>query len=238
MDESRPAITADELDHARSIFEIFKCQDMGDYHDLYLTLDTLILASVMEEFREVCFKTYGLDCVQFYTASNLSGAAFMKVCETPIELLTDREHLDLVEKLIRGGVASVYSKRLCIANNKDLINYDASKPSTYITMLDAKNLYGGIMKHYRLPVSGYQLCSVKIIDKVLKTSSESDIGYVVEVDLHYPLACHDDHMDFHLAPEKRKVDVEWLSEYQVSLSAAMNWKPGKTPKLMQTLCSK
>ena len=66
------------------------------------------------------YATYGLDCAHFYTASNLSGEAFLKVCNAEIELLTNREHLEVAENPIRGGISSVFAKRKFEANNKFL----------------------------------------------------------------------------------------------------------------------
>ena len=111
-------ISDTELDHANFVFQEFDCKNLGDYHDLYLLTDVLILASVFEELRKVCYATYGLDCTHFYTASNLSGEAFLKICNAEIELLTVREHLEMAENLIRGGISSVFAKRNFEANNK------------------------------------------------------------------------------------------------------------------------
>ena len=48
-----------------------KCASLGEYHDVCLATDVLLLASVLEAFREVCNETYGLDCACYFTASNL-----------------------------------------------------------------------------------------------------------------------------------------------------------------------
>ena len=44
------------------VYTRFGCHTLGEYSDLYLTTDTLILACVFEEFRRVCYETYKLDC--------------------------------------------------------------------------------------------------------------------------------------------------------------------------------
>ena len=108
-------VSEDEYKRALEVFNLFKCQNIGDYYNLYLTTDVFLLAAVVLCFRKVCYDTYGLDCCQYYTASNLSGDAMLKKCNPQLHLLTEREHLDMVESLIRGGVSSVYSKRLCRA---------------------------------------------------------------------------------------------------------------------------
>ena len=94
-----------------------KCASHGEYHDVYLATDVLLLASVFEAFREVCYETYGLDCASYFTSSNLSGDAFLKVCNADLKLLTEREHLNMVQKMIRGGMSSIYARRFFKANN-------------------------------------------------------------------------------------------------------------------------
>ena len=105
-------VTEDEYARAVEVFNLFMCQNIGEYYNLYLKTDVFLLAAVVLCFRKVCYETYGLDCCQYYTASNLSGDAMLKICNPELHLLTEREHLDMVESLIRGGVSSVYSKRL------------------------------------------------------------------------------------------------------------------------------
>ena len=111
-------VTQEEWNHADNLFQTFGCLNLGDYHDLYLKTDTLLLACVFEEFRSLCYTTYGLDSAHYFTCSHLSGDAFWKHCKADIELLTDREHLEMVENMIRGGVASVFDKKFFKANNR------------------------------------------------------------------------------------------------------------------------
>ena len=228
------SITAEDLQHAQKVFSTFNCQTLGDYHDLYLTIDTFLLACVFEEFRKMTFSTYGLDSAHYFTCSNLSGDAFLKVSNVSIELLTDREHLEIAENLIRGGVASVFSKRLAVMNNEYLSSYDEMKAKTYGIMLDANNLYGGIMEKFPLPLKDFAIDNQSSLDTILNTSNESPIGYILEVDLDYPDSLHNLHKDFPLAPTKERIESGHLSEYQLSLVEKHNQKRILVPKLVQT----
>ena len=143
-------VTQEEYEQAVEVFKIFECSTVVEYYDIYLQTDYFLLAAIVVCFRKVCYERYGLDCCQYYTASNLSGDAMLRTCKAPIELLTQREHLDIVENLISGGISSVYSKRLALANNKYLDYFDAENPSTFIIMIDANNLYGGVMEKFCL----------------------------------------------------------------------------------------
>ena len=75
-------ITEDQWQHAEKVYEQFQCENLGDYHNLYLLTDTLLLACVVEEFRSLCYKTYGLDSAHYFTCSHLSGDAFLKICRS------------------------------------------------------------------------------------------------------------------------------------------------------------
>ena len=134
------SVSKNQYNHAIKVFAEKKCASLGEYHNVYLATDVLLLASVFEAFREVCYETYGLDCTCYFTASNLSGDAFLKVCNADLKLLSEREHLNMIQKMIRGGMSSIYARRFFKANNKYLEDYNPEEPSSYLLNIDANNL--------------------------------------------------------------------------------------------------
>ena len=82
---------------------------MGNYHDLYVMTDTLLLAGVYENFRYVCRRNYGLDPANYYTAPGLSWDALLKHTGIELKLLTDVEKF--FEHAKRGGILSVDHQR-------------------------------------------------------------------------------------------------------------------------------
>ena len=58
-------ITDIDYRHAMRVFKEFKMNNLGDYHDLYVQNDTLLLADIFENFRNMSLKTYGLDPAYF-----------------------------------------------------------------------------------------------------------------------------------------------------------------------------
>ena len=79
----------------------FEIKNVGEYHDLYLKSDTLLLADVFENFRKMCLKIYQLDPAKFFSATGLAWQAALKKTEVKLELLTDTDMLLMVEKGIR-----------------------------------------------------------------------------------------------------------------------------------------
>ena len=148
-------ISDDDHNHAKKVWKEFGVKNLGEYHDLYLKSDVLLLADVFEEFRNVCLENYSLDPAWYYTSPGLSWDALLKVSGVRLESLTDVDILLLFEKGIGGGV-SMIPNRYGKANNKFMgEKFDPSQPSKFISYLDANNLYGCAMMK-PLPVGDFK----------------------------------------------------------------------------------
>ena len=132
-------ITEDDYAHAQKVWAEFELQSLGEYHDLYLKTDVLILADVFEKFRTVCMKHYSLDACHYFSSPGLAWDAMLKMTKIHLELMTDREMHDIIDKGIRGGMCCI-SQKYAKANNKYMSDYDHTKPSSYILYLDMNNL--------------------------------------------------------------------------------------------------
>ena len=136
------------------MFKNLNNKNLGNYHDLHVQSDTLLLADVFENFRNKCIEIYELDPAHFLSASGLAWQACLKKTEVRLELLTENDMLFMVEKGVRGGICHA-TYRYAKANNKYMKNYDKNKESSYIQHLDANNLYGWAMSQ-KLPVDGFK----------------------------------------------------------------------------------
>jgi hypothetical protein len=230
-------ITDEEFEYAQKIFKLFECKTLRDYHDLYLKSDVLLLADIFQNFRHLSIDIYGLDPAHYYTLPSLSFDALLKYTGIELELLTDADIYQFFEAGIRGGVASI-NHRLAETNNKYMGDrYDPSKESTYILYLDMNNLYGSAMSQ-NLPVKNFAWVPenefTEFLNKLPTIGADSNIGYVLEVDLEYPPHLHDLHSSLPLAPEKLTIPYSDLSTYCKSFP----YPYVNTPKLVPNLHNK
>ena len=179
-------ISDEDYAHAQKVWEVFEIKNRGEYHDLFVQSDTLLLADVFENFRNMCLEIYELDPVYFVSAPGLAWQACLKKTGVKLELLTDIDMLLMVEKGTRGGICQA-THRYAKANNKYMKNYDKNNEWSYLKYLDANDLYGWAM-HQKLPINGFKW--VKDLSKfnedfIKKYDEDSNSGYFLEVDVEY-----------------------------------------------------
>ena len=208
--------------HGNNVFNNFKLNNLGDYHDLYVQSDTLLLADVFENFRDMCINVFELDPAHFLSLPGLAWQACLKKTNIELELLTDYDMLLMVEEGIRGGICHSI-QRYAKANNKYMKSYNNNEKSSYIQYLDANNLYGWAMSK-KLPTSGFKWIdtseatarptarssserSNKINDDFIKSYNENDTkGYILEVDVEYPKRLHELHSNLPFLSERMEVN--------------------------------
>ena len=97
----------DDIDyrHGNNVFKRFKLKNLGEYHDLYVQSDTLLLADVFENFRNKCLEVYELDPAHFLSLAGLAWQACLKKTSIKLELLSDYDMLLMVQEGIRGGIS-------------------------------------------------------------------------------------------------------------------------------------
>ena len=198
----------EDIDYRRgnNVFNKFKLNNLGDYHDLYVQSDTLLLADVFENFRDMCLKEYELDPAHFLSLPGLAWQACLKKTNIELELLTDYDMLLMVEEGIRGGICHSI-QRYAKANNKYMKCYNNKEESFYIQYLDANNLYGWAMSK-KLPTNGFKwIDNNEINEEFIKNYSENDIkGYILEADVKYPKRLHELYSDLPFLSERMEVN--------------------------------
>ena len=205
-------ISDTDYKHANNVFKKFNLKNLGEYHDLYVRSDTLLLADVFENFRNTCLNNYELDPAHFVSVPGLAWQACLKKTNVELELITDYDMLLMIEDGIRGGWGVVVIchaiQRYAKANNKYMNDYDKNKESSYIQYLDANNLYGMAMSE-KLPVKGFKwMTDISIMNEefVKNYNKNSGKGYILKVDVDYPHELQNLHSDLPFLPERMVVN--------------------------------
>ena len=111
------------------------------------------------------------------------------------------------EKGIRGGMWQVTCK-YAEANNKYMKKYDKNKESSFLIYVDANNLYGWAMSK-KLPADGFKWVddlSIFTEDFIKSYDEEGDVGYLLAVDVEYPIKVRLSHKYLPFLPEKMKIN--------------------------------
>ena len=131
----------------------------------------------------------------------------------------------MIENSLRRGTATI-SRRYAFANNYLVNDHDKSKPSRFITYLDANSLYATALSE-PLSVGNFRFLDeweIKTFD-LDKVSADSETGYIIECDLQYLIELHDLHNDYPMASEHLTVSRDMLRPY--SVGPKRPWQPRK-----------
>ncbi|EZA56769.1 hypothetical protein X777_03234 [Ooceraea biroi] len=195
-------VSESDYAHAVSVWQRFAIRTLGEYRDLYLKTDVLLLTNLFENFRDSCINSYGLDPAYYYTLPGFTWDAMLKHTRINFELLTDIDMVMFVERGIRGGLSQC-SHRYAQVNNKYMQSYDPSNPSSYLMYFDVNNLYGWAMCQ-PLPYANFRWVDNISNFNVNAVTPDSPKGYILEVDLEYPRHLHDAHADLPFCPMRDK----------------------------------
>ena len=234
---TRSHITDKDYEHAKKVWEAYGCETLGDFHDIYLATDILLLVDVFESFREMRMEKYGLDPAHYYTTPGFAWDALLKMTNKELELFTDYDMHIYIDKGMRGGISTV-DDRYAKANNPYLKDYDPEKDTSYVMYLDETNEYGWAMSQY-LPTGNFRWLEKMPTEKeIMSWREKRKTGFIFDVDMEYPEELHEKHNGYPLAPEKTKVPHAWHSKYQKGLAKDLNLTKDNTEKLLLTLRGK
>ncbi|XP_073982716.1 uncharacterized protein [Rhodnius prolixus] len=206
-------IDEEDYNHAMKVWNHFECSTLGEYSDIYLKTDVLLLADVFQNFRNVTMETHKIDPAHYFTAPGMAWDAMLRLTGVKLELLLDYDMILMVERGIRGGICQA-SLRHCKANNRYMHNYDPSQESVFIMYYDANNLYGDAQSRF-LPYGGFRWVERPEEIRVQDIPDDSECGYILEVDVDYPKHLHLLHNDLpflaeSIVPPRSKANIKKL----------------------------
>ncbi|RLU18088.1 hypothetical protein DMN91_010331 [Ooceraea biroi] len=193
-------VSGDNYAHATTVWNRFAIENLGQYSDMYLKTDVLLLADVFENFRDTCIRSYSLDPAHYYTLPGYTWDTMLLHTGIEFELLTDVDMGLFVERGVRGGLSQC-SHRYARVNNRYVPSYDPSELSSYLIYYDVNNLYGWAMCQ-PLPRGEFRWVEDVSTFNVHAIPSDSPTGYILEVDLEYPRHLHDAHADLPFCPTR------------------------------------
>ena len=221
-------INEKEYERALTVWKVFKIKDLGQYHDLHLKTNVLLLCDAFEKFIDTCSKYYGLDPFHYFSAPRLSWDAMLKMTRIKLELISDVNMLLSNEKGMRGGIS-------CISKIHSKVDGD----DKFIRYWDANNLYGWA-SNLPLPYHDFNFLTKKEISEFCwnSISENSSIDYILEVDIEYCKKLHDSHSDYPLAQEKLEISSDMLSKYCGDIANKYEIKVAGVTQLVRNLRDK
>ena len=191
----------EEIQRTMNIFKRFNIKDGEESTEIYLKSDVLLLACVFEKFVKVSVNEFDINPLYCVSLLGYSWQCGLKYTGINLQTLQDKDMILLLEKIICGGISSVMVDR-----------YTQTDENKRILYIDATNSYGQSMSQY-LPYDEIKIDrNVKLEDK-LNTPDDSDIGYIIEVDLTYPTNIKEKTKHFPFAPVNKKINPDNFSNY-------------------------
>lgn len=195
-------VSREDYEHARRVWQVFRCRNIREYAMHYLKVDVLLLADIGEKFRHTSLHDYGLDPFHYFTIPGFSFDAMLKHTQQTLQLLTDPDMLLFFERGIRGGLVQL-NRRHARANHPGLgEDYQPEREHSYLVLYDKNNLYGHSMMQ-PLPVGEFRWLTDTertVFDIHAAAAAATTQGYVLEVDLAYPPHIHDALADLPFCP--------------------------------------
>ena len=96
------SITNEDYIHTQKVFAEFKLQNLGEYDDLHVQSDTLLLADVFENFRNKFIEICELDSAHFLSTPELAWETCLKKTGIKLESLINNDMLMMVNPIKPG----------------------------------------------------------------------------------------------------------------------------------------
>ena len=113
------------------------------------------MADIGEFYRGFCRNQWGLDSTNYITSASLYLDASLKESKQELDLISDPNLYEIMEKSICGGFVTVV-RCAAYANNIHVTDYKEDLPNTILLMLDFNELYAGIQES-NMPIEGFTL---------------------------------------------------------------------------------
>ena len=227
------SISETDYAHGKKVFETFRCSNLGDYTDIYVLTDTLLLSDCLESFRKTTYKYFKLDPVYYTSTPSLSLDCALKFTKSEFEILDTIEKANFIDESIIGGYSAAHE--CYVGSNNKFIpqDYNPNSRPNYNFYFDVNNLYGSKLRGL-LPYGGFKFVGEKALKKfndeefIKNIPTNSAEGYFIKCDVDYPKELHNQlaHITLPLIPYHLEIKPEMLSDYQRTSSENLSNKIG------------
>ncbi|CAG8461141.1 12480_t:CDS:2 [Funneliformis mosseae] len=122
-------------------------KNFGEYYDLYLETDILLLVDVFMNYTIMCLNDDDLDLSHYVSAPEMFNDFLYKSSGAELKLMTDMDEYLMVEKGICEGM-TMASHHYAKANNPKYFDYNSGKLTSWILYNDMNTLYSDTMTQY------------------------------------------------------------------------------------------
>ena len=142
------------------------CKNMEDYHDLYMKVDVLLLADVMENFRDESYDAFNLDPMNYITQASYAWDCLLKFSKVELEVLSDMNMYLCFKNGKCGGYSNCH-KNYSKANHKYLPNFDPKQLSVFLPYFDINSQYPTVMTN-PMPVRNFVWANENDIERIFE----------------------------------------------------------------------
>lgn len=132
-------VSEEDYRHAQIVFETFGLKNLGEYSDLYLRTDCLLLADIFKNFRKWTLKTYKIEPLHFVSLPSLSMSCALKQSKVKLQLIDDPDIYLMIEQGMRGGITQC-TTRHALANVRGTDTFNSQQEPSQILDLDVNGL--------------------------------------------------------------------------------------------------
>ena len=173
---------------------------------------------VFEKFIKVSINEFKINPSYCVSLPGYTWQCGLKYTGIKLQTLQDEDMILLLENNIRGGISSVMGDR-----------YIKSDETGKVMYFDANNLYGHSMSE-PLPYDEINFDNDVKLEDILNTPDDSDIGYLIEVDLKYTDNIKEKTKNFPFCPENKKINPDKFGDYM------KEFKPNTYTQTSKLIC--
>ena len=150
---SEEKISPEDHAFAQKVWKQFKIKNLKEYCELYCRIDNLVLSEIFTKFRATMMDFSGLDPAHYVSLPGYAWDSMLKVTECCIELPTDIEMVNYIEKGIRGGLSFINTRHAKIGKSSGEILSEAAENDMSIQYIDANVSKFNFKKNYNISLS-------------------------------------------------------------------------------------